>query len=125
MERNIARFVTAIGACVAVAAAGCGGEDKAEQAAPKQSMSAGAKQSTSEAPSSKQKRAAGIPESDDDRKKYFMRIYCIGDSQTQCQCKFESMGGKDGDSFADVLYKLKRADQATVLRFGRASTGCT
>ncbi|MDQ3809984.1 MAG: hypothetical protein M3336_06810 [Chloroflexota bacterium] len=113
----------AIGACVGLAAAGCGGDEKKT---PDQATSTptSPKQSTSPAPSEKQTRAAGIPSSNDDRKKYFMRIYCIGDTATQCKCKLESMGGNDEDTFADVLYRLKTNDQATVIRYGRASTGC-
>ncbi len=125
-QKTIGRVVVAIGACVALAVAGCGGGDEkktpeSNRATPSPTSPT---QSTTPAPSEKQTKAAGIPDSNDDRKKYFMRVYCIGDSATQCKCKLEAMGGKDEDKFAEVLYKLKTNDQATVIRFGRASTGC-
>jgi hypothetical protein len=113
---NITGRLLAVGVCAAVVLAGCGGGGSSKQAT--------GSQATSPAPSGKQARAAGIPSSREDQKAYFMRIYCIGDSPTQCKCKLESMGAGDSSKFAAVLYGLKRNDQATVIRFGRASTGC-
>ena len=126
LKAGITRVVVAIGACVALAAAGCGGGDEKKAPASNQATpSPGSPtKSTTPAPSEKQTKAAGIPDSNGDRKKYFMRVYCIGDSAAQCKCKLEAMGGNDEDKFAEVLYKLKTNDQATVIRFGRASTGC-
>ncbi len=123
---NITRQLVGAGAALALALAACGGggggggDSRSQQAPPTQSTSSG----PSSKPSSKQTKAAGIPSSHDDQKTYFKRVYCVGDSQAQCKCKLESMGGNDSGTFGTVLYKLKRSDQATVIRFGRASTGC-
>ncbi len=143
---DIKRLALGTGAALALALAGCGGDGKTKQAAPGPSsgsqstgsqstgsqstgsQSSGSQssgsQSSSSGPTSEQTHAAGIPNSHDDQRAYFIRVYCVGDSQTQCKCKLESMGGNDESTFGTVLYKLKRSDPATVLRFGRASTGC-
>ncbi len=124
--RDIKRLALGAGVALALALAGCGGDGKTKQAAPSPSsgsQSTGS-QSSSSGPTSEQTHAAGIPNSHDDQRAYFIRVYCVGDSQTQCKCKLESMGGNDESTFGTVLYKLKRSDSATVLRYGRASTGC-
>lgn len=113
---NITRRLLVVGVGAALGLAGCGGGGTSQQAAPRQS--------TAGEPTSNQAKASGIPSSGNKQKAYFVRIYCVGDSQTQCKCKFESMGGNDASTFGAVLYKLKHNDDATVIRFGRASTGC-
>ena len=114
----------AIAAVGAIALAGCGGGDGNGGSGNGGASSGASGQPTTKAPSSKQTRAAGIPSSHGDQKEYFMRVYCIGDSPAQCKCKLDVLGSDDEKKFAEVLYRLKTNDQATVIRFGRATTGC-
>lgn len=113
----------ALAACGGGGGGGAGGSGGA--GADGKTPQAPSSKSTSPGPSSKQTRAAGIPSSHDDQKAYFMRVYCVGDSQAQCKCKREVMDRTNSSAFGTVLYKLKRNDQATVIQFGRASTGCS
>jgi len=131
--RDIRSLTLASGAALVLVLvlAGCGGGGKDKAAAtnppstgqPSAGQSSGSESKASE-PSGEQTHAAGIPSSSDDQKAYFMRVYCVGDSQAQCKCKLEVMSANDEGKFGTVLYKLKRSDSATVLKFGRASTGC-
>jgi len=134
--RDIRSLTLASGAALVLVLAGCGGGGKDKAAAtnapstgqpsagqPSAGQSSGSQSKSSE-PSGEQTHAAGIPSSSDDQKAYFMRVYCVGDSQAQCKCKLEVMSANDEGKFGTVLYKLKRSDSATVLKFGRASTGC-
>lgn len=126
--RHMTRRWLVLAAAGAIVLPGCGGGDGngggGNGAAGGAASSGTPGQSTSKAPSSKQTKAAGIPSSHSDQKEYFMRVYCIGDRPAQCKCKLDVMGSDDEKKFAEVLYRLKTNDQATVIRFGRATTGC-